>query len=80
MMTSLKRRSVRAYRRLSALADYIQLVSIYSIADNCVRVDFGPVVRALDFYPDRPGSNPTTGEIFSAMLHSCYDFHVVRMS
>ena len=25
---------------------------------------FGSVVRALDFYPDRPGSDPTTGGKF----------------
>ena len=32
---------------------------------------FGSVVRALDFYPDRPGSNTTIGvNFFSAMLHS----------
>ena len=35
---------------------------------------FGSVVRALDFYPDRPGSIPPIGGIFffffSVMLHS----------
>ena len=40
---------------------------------------FGSVVRVLDFYPDRPGSNPTTGGIFfSYASFLCYDSHVVR--
>ena len=34
---------------------------------------------ALDFYPDRPGSNPTIGGNFvSYASFLYYDFHVVR--
>ena len=39
---------------------------------------FGSVVRALDFYPCKPGSNPTiAGFFFSYASFLCYDF-VVR--
>ena len=66
MMTSLKRGSVTTEHsclRLSALADYAQLLSIYSIFDNCVR-ESALWLRALDFYPGGPGSIPTAGVRF----------------
>ena len=41
---------------------------------------FGSVVRALDFYSDRPDSNPTKYGIFFFSYASwiCYNFHAVR--
>ena len=37
------------------------------------------MVRALDFYLNRPGSNPTkVGNVFSCASFLCYDVHVVR--
>ena len=38
------------------------------------------MVRALDFYPGGPGSNPTIGgNFFSYASVFCYDFHVIRL-
>ena len=38
------------------------------------------MVRALDFYPGGPGSNPTiSGNFFSYASFLCYDFHVIRL-
>ena len=40
---------------------------------------FGSVVRALDFYPNRPGSNPTTGgKFFQLCFIPLLRLHVVR--
>ena len=40
---------------------------------------FGSLVRALDFYLDRPGLNPTIGgNFFSYASLLCYIFHIVR--
>ena len=40
---------------------------------------FGSVVRALDFYPGRPGLHPIIGgKFFSYASFLCYDFHVKR--
>ena len=45
------------------------------------------MIKALDFYPDRPGSNPTIGgNFFSAMLSSLMgarpglDFNTPKMA
>ena len=40
---------------------------------------FGSVVRPLEFYPDRPGSNPAMGgKFFQLCFIPLLDFHVVR--
>ena len=41
---------------------------------------FGSLVRALDYYPERPGSNPMTdGNLFfSYASFLCYDLIIVR--
>ena len=48
---------------------YLHIQSLTTASESRL---FGTVVRALDFYPDIPGSNPTTcrREIISAMFHS----------
>ena len=42
---------------------------------------FRSMVRALDFYPGRPGSNPMIDGIYFSLSCApflCYDFHVIR--
>ena len=60
MMTSLKAGSVtdyHSYLRLSALAGRLRRACRFIFTKSRL---FGSVVRALDFNPGRPSSNPTT--------------------
>ena len=75
MMNSLKRGSgttEHSFLRLSALADYASLLSIYSVSDNCVwESTLWLSGLSIGFLSGRTGFDTHgTREIFSAMLHS----------
>ena len=58
---------------------YVYIQSLTTAAECQL---FGSVVRALDFLPSGPGSNPTKGgKIFSAYnaFYFCYNFQVIRV-
>ena len=73
--------ALHSYLILSSLADYALLVgtiqSLTTASGSCL---FGSVIRAVNLYPDRPGSKPKIGGFFFFSYASilCYDFHVVR--
>ena len=62
--------------RIACRYIYIYIQSLTITSGNRL---FGSVVRALDFHPDRPGSNPKiSGIFFSYASFLSFDFNVVR--
>ena len=64
----------RGERRVMAITpvfDYLPRQITHSLTTAPGSSLFVSVVRTLDFYLGRPGSNPTIGGIFSALLMFC---------